>query len=79
MWIYAYAINIVCSSLPFLLLLPRSQQVLTIFRHGFLKNILGPILVSWLYGKMNSDGRVGLSKTPEVMGMFDNVVFSRRM
>ena len=73
MLIYA----IVCSSLPFLPLL--SQQVLTIFRHGFLKNILGPILVSWLYGKMNSDGQVRLSKTPEVMGMFDNVVFSRRM
>ena len=49
------------------------------FQLWFSQNILGPIPVSRLYGKMNSDGRIGLSKTPEVMGMFDNVVFSRHM
>ena len=49
------------------------------FQKWFSQNILGPIPVSRLYGKQNSDGRIGLSKTHEVMGMFDNVAFSRRM
>ena len=49
------------------------------FQKWFSQNTLGPIPVSWLYGKQNSDGRIGLSETYEVMGMFDNVMFPRRM
>ena len=49
------------------------------FQKWFSQNTLGPIPVSRLYGKQNADGRIGLSETYEVMGMFDNVMFPRRM